>query len=80
MTDNWNKFVIELIKSAMKPGYLYGIGEDGNLYCIEAKLPKPGETMIMPPFHMPKEYATAEDTNVPATYDLLYEEGGAGTT
>ncbi len=53
--SNWSKFVIEVMKSAMKPGYLYGVNDKGDLYCIEAKMPKPGETMIMPPFHMPKE-------------------------
>lgn len=74
----WIKFAIEVMKASIKPGFLYGIGDDGNLYCIEAKMPKPGETMIMPPFHMPEEYAPAEDTNAPTTYDLLYEEGGLG--
>ena len=49
------KLTIELMKAVLKPGYLYGVGEDGELYCIEAKMPKPGETMIMPPFYMPKE-------------------------
>lgn len=63
--NDWAKLAIEVMKAAMKPGYLYGVSEDGNLYCIEAKMPKPGDTMIMPPFHMPKEYAPAKDTNVP---------------
>lgn len=48
-------FILYIIKKALKPGYLYGVGEDGELYCIEAKMPKPGETVVMPPFHMPKE-------------------------
>ena len=48
-------FILYVIKKALKPGYLYGVGEDGELYCIEAKMPKPGETVVMPPFHMPKE-------------------------
>ena len=49
------ELAIMLLKSMLKPGYLYGKAEDGEIYCIEAKMPKPGETMIMPPFHMPKE-------------------------
>lgn len=32
------------------------------------------------PTIIPEEEAIGEDTNVPTTYDLLYEEGGAGTT
>jgi hypothetical protein len=53
--SEWSKFAIEVMKASMKPGYLYGVSEDGELYCIEAKMPKPGETLIMPPFHMQKE-------------------------
>lgn len=52
---DWTKLAIEIMKTSMKPGYLYGVSDDGNLYCIEAKMPKPGETLIMPPFYMPKE-------------------------
>lgn len=55
MSADWGSFLIEAMKVAMRPGYLYGIGEDGELYCVEAKLPKPGETIIMPPMTMPKE-------------------------
>ena len=33
---------IEFLKSMLKPGYLYGIGPDGELYCVEAEIPKPG--------------------------------------
>ena len=53
--SEWAKFVVEVMKASMKPGYLYCVSEDGDLYCIEAKMPKPGETIVMPPFHMPKE-------------------------
>ena len=53
--SEWAKIAIEVMKASMKPGYLYGVSEDGELYCIEAKMPKPGETLIMPPFYMPKE-------------------------
>lgn len=53
--NEWTKLAIEVMKASMKPGYLYGVSEDGDLYCIEAKMPKPGETIVMPPFHMPKE-------------------------
>ena len=53
--SEWTKFAIEVMKASMKPGYLYGVSEDGELYCIKAKMPKPGETLIMPPVYMPKE-------------------------
>lgn len=53
--NEWGKLVVEIMKASMKPGYLYGVSEDGNLYCIEAKMPNPGETIVMPPFYMPKE-------------------------
>ena len=33
---------IEFLKSMLKPGYLYGIGPDGELYCVEDKIPKTG--------------------------------------
>jgi hypothetical protein len=55
----WGAFAMEVMKAVMKQGYLYGVGEDGELYCIEAKMPKPGETIVMPPFHMPKEVRDA---------------------
>lgn len=35
-----NRAWLEFIKSLMKPGYLYGINEDGVLYCIEVDAPK----------------------------------------
>ena len=34
---------LEFIKSLMKPGYLYGINEDGVLYCFEVETPGAGE-------------------------------------
>ena len=37
-----NRAWLEFIKSLMKPGFLYGIGEDGELYCIEVDTPKTG--------------------------------------
>lgn len=55
MSADWGSFFIAVMKAAMKPGYLYGIGEDGELYCVPAQMPKPGETIIMPPMTMPKE-------------------------
>ena len=39
------KVVLEIMKATMKPGYLYGIGEDGEIYCIEAPTPKKGMTL-----------------------------------
>ena len=53
--SDWSKVALEIIKTSLKPGYLYGVNEEGELYCIEAKMPKPGETMVMPPFYMPRE-------------------------
>ena len=38
-----NRAWLEFIKSLMKPGFLYGIGEDGELYCIEVDMPKTGQ-------------------------------------
>ena len=50
--SDWTKIAIEVMKSSMKPGYLYGVSEDGELYAIEAAMPKPGETTVMR-FYMP---------------------------
>lgn len=44
---------VEILKQLLEPGYLYGIGHDGDVYRIEATIPRPGETVYMPPFHMP---------------------------
>ena len=56
-TENSNKemseFILEILKATLKPGYLYGVGADGEVYCIEATVPKPGETILLPPLHMP---------------------------
>ena len=43
MTDR-NRAWLEFIKSLMKPGYLYGINEDGVLYCFEVETPGAGES------------------------------------
>ena len=48
---------IAAMKLLMKPGYLYGIGRDGELYVAEVEMPAPGETLVIPPMHMP----SAED-------------------
>ena len=53
MSSEKNILSVELLKLLLKPGYLYGIGKDGELYCIEAEIPEPGQTVIMPPLHMP---------------------------
>ena len=45
---------VELLKLLLKPGYLYGISRDGNIYCIEAEIPAPGQTVVLPPLHMPE--------------------------
>lgn len=54
----WAEFIIETTKFAMKPGYLYGVSEDGELYCVEATMPKPGETIMLPPLQMPPKEET----------------------
>lgn len=37
---------LEIVKLLLKPGYLYGIGEDGELYKIAIdRLPKDGESV-----------------------------------
>lgn len=39
---------IELLKMMLKPGYLYGVGEDGDIYCVKiAKLPQEGDYIHM---------------------------------
>lgn len=38
-----NRAWLEFIKSLMKPGFLYGISESGELYCIEVDMPKTGQ-------------------------------------
>jgi hypothetical protein len=45
---------VELLKLLLKPGYLYGIARNGELYCIEAEIPAPGQTVVLPPMHMPE--------------------------
>lgn len=46
---------VELLKLLLKPGYLYGISRNGELYCIEAEIPAPGQTVVLPPLHMPEK-------------------------
>ena len=46
---------IAIMKIFMKPGYLYGIGKDGELYSAKVEMPDPGQTLVMPPMHMPSE-------------------------
>ena len=55
MADAMADLCLDLIKASLKPGYLYCVDEERNLYCVEAKMPKPGETIVLPPLHMPKE-------------------------
>lgn len=38
-----NRAWLEFIKSLMKPGYLYGLGENGELFCIEVETKNAGE-------------------------------------
>lgn len=52
--SEWTKIAIEVMKASMKPGYLYGVNEDGELFAVEAEMPKPGETAVVR-FYMPKE-------------------------
>ena len=37
-----NRAWLEFIKLLMKPGFLYGISESGELYCIEVDTPNAG--------------------------------------
>ena len=57
MTDKQKQeyydIAIEVLKAVLKPGYLYGKGKDGNIYCVEAELPEPGQVLRMPPARMP---------------------------
>lgn len=46
---------VELLKLLLTPGYLYGVTESGELYCIEAEIPAPGQTVVLPPLHMPEK-------------------------
>lgn len=46
---------IDILKSLLKPGYLYGKGPDGEIYCVEAEIPWPGEMVRYPPMRMPEE-------------------------
>ena len=41
MNSNEGTFnaMYELLKMILKPGYLYGIGEDGEVYCVETRVP-----------------------------------------
>jgi len=41
MNESKNSFdaMYELLKMILKPGYLYGIGEDGEVYCVETRVP-----------------------------------------
>lgn len=43
--------------------------------CVESPM-----TVVEYNYTKPKDEVHAKDTNAPGTYDLLYEEGGAGTT
>jgi hypothetical protein len=54
MSREKNILSVELLKLLLKPGYLYGVTESGELYCIEAEIPAPGQTVFLPPLHMPE--------------------------
>ena len=42
--DKQESVWIDIMKMLMKPGYLYGIGEDGELYQVEIlRLPREGD-------------------------------------
>ena len=55
MDKDWTDFYIAVMKYCMKPGFLYGLSNDGEIYCVEATMPKPGERVILPPLYMPPE-------------------------
>lgn len=38
------KLSYELLKLMLKPGYVYGVGEDGEIYCCETTVPISGRT------------------------------------
>ena len=59
--SDWDKYkyVIDFMKASMKPGFLYGVSEDGELYAVEVEMPKPGETIILP-LRMPKKEQEGE--------------------
>ena len=40
----------KLLKILLAPGYLYGIGADGEVYVAKVKLPEAGETIKIPPW------------------------------
>lgn len=56
-TESLAKFALEIMKSVLKPGYLYGIGPDGEVYCVEAEIPEPGKAVTIRAA-MPKESRT----------------------
>ena len=53
MTPEEYTLAVEIVKSFLVPGYLYGV-KDGELYCIEAEIPEPGQTLHMN-MRMPQE-------------------------
>ena len=46
---NAGEAILELLKAVLKPGYLYGVGKDGELYCVGAEIPEPGKTIQYDP-------------------------------
>lgn len=61
MAKDLADILLEIVKRAMKKGYLYGLGDDGHIYKVKADMPKAGETIVLPPMHMPKEYGEETD-------------------
>lgn len=52
--ETFGKFAVDFLKATLEPGYLYGIGPDGELYCVEAEIPEPGKAVTIRAA-MPKE-------------------------
>lgn len=62
-TKAFGKFVVDFLKATLKPGYLYGIGPDGELYCVEAEIPEPGKAVTIRAAMPKKQEATFNAEN-----------------
>ena len=40
-------FVMDILKAVLKKGYVYAIGDDGELYCAKCDFPKKGGTITV---------------------------------
>ena len=44
---SFENFVIDILKATLKRGYVYAIGDDGELYCAKCDFPKKGGTITV---------------------------------